>query len=419
MITNKICVVGWHFFPGFYKYLSKNYQKETFVVVHQYNKILDDLKLNYKVIKNVGLEFGAYDYYIKNIWDKKSNVLFIHDDTKIEKGDPIKNIFKYSEKYDYNYVLSSNCRKTQTKSNRCFILSKKVINLFLKEFNGMWYDKYNIGYTVREEKIYDNRYTKEYRELSRGIGKRFKETLLYFKEKYKLDDKVIQIDDFYFYRSMQNAGSINNFLADHSIFNKNNKILEKIANGYKDDRRRSVNYYTKWYEFYFDSIFLNCFNILIIGAQNKKDIKFWKKYFKNSNIYGINDKKSDCENIFCCDYFSEKELDGIFDKISYGVDIIIDSGSIKKYNKKIIFDYLFTKMNNWGVYILENLHKDNNENIINFLREKINDINFNNRFLMANIENNLDNNELNKYEKGINGISFHPGICFIFKNFNK
>ncbi len=245
MITNKICIVGWHFFPDFYKYLSKNYQKETFIVAHKYNKILDELKLNYKVIKNVGLEFGAYDWYIKNIWDKKSNVLFMHDDTKIEKGNPIKSIFRNSEKYDYSYVLSNNCRKTQTKSNRCFILSKKIINLFLKEFDGIWYDKYNIGYTVRNEKIYDKRYNKEYREFARGIGKRFKETLLYFKDKYKLKNKIIQVNNFYFCRSMQNIGSVDNFLADHSIYNRKNKILEKIANKHKDNRRRSINYYTR------------------------------------------------------------------------------------------------------------------------------------------------------------------------------
>ncbi len=31
---------------------------------------------------NVGLEFGAYDFFLKNHWDKESSVLFMHDDVE-------------------------------------------------------------------------------------------------------------------------------------------------------------------------------------------------------------------------------------------------------------------------------------------------------------------------------------------------
>jgi hypothetical protein len=392
----KICVVGWSFSSSFYRFLSKKYPKITHIVAHRYNKILDELELNYSVTKNIGLEFGAYDWYIKNIWDKKSNVLFMHDDTIILKGDPIKDIFKKSLQYDYVYILSKNCRKRQFKSNRGFILSDKVIKNLLVDYDGFWYDKYNKGYIIRDRKLYDKRYTNEYKKECKDIDGKLKHVLLNLKNKYKLQSEIIKIDNIYFYRSTQREGKINNFLVDNSIFNSflKNK-LEKIAHKQKDNMRRDVNYYSKWYHYYFDSVRLNNFNIVEVGFVNKSS-EIWKKYFKNSNIYNLEEVPTD-----------------------EGIDIIIDKGEGKEYSRKKTFEILFKDMNNWGVYILENLHKNsfNNKEIIEYLSNKIYDINYNGKFEDANLEKNIDKSVLDMCEKELIGISFHPGICFVFKNF--
>ena len=199
MITNKICIVGWHFFSDFYKYLSKNYQKETFIVAHKYNKILDELKLNYKVIKNVGLEFGAYDWYIKNIWDKKSNVLFMHDDTKIERDKCLYNIFEKNNKnkIDHSYIFGE---KGKGSHGRCIYMSNKFIKIIFKDYNGIWYDKENNGYVITgdakkrnfDKKRYNygiykfNRYSiaigKKY-NLKTGIAINNSDLILYYRAK--------------------------------------------------------------------------------------------------------------------------------------------------------------------------------------------------------------------------------------------
>ena len=398
---NKICIVGWHYFPEVYKHFENNFLSSSYIVAHCYNKLLDNTKLEYSVIKNIGLEFGCYDYYIKNIWDKKSNVLFMHDDMKIFDRKVIKDIFKKCRGYDYVYVLSKSRDKKQGKSYRCFYLSIKIINLLLKDFNGIWYDGYNKGYALNKKHIYDSRYTEKYYRSCDGVGKQLKRTLIYLREKYNLKWNRIPFDDIYFFR----RGIIDKFeakfLSDNTIFNKNevNK-MEKIASKYKDKRSRKYHYYTKWYDFYFNSIKMNNLNILEIGINNELDLKIWKKYFKNSTVYGV---------------FSKEKID---EEVKDGFDIIIDNGKSKD-DRLENFKNLFKKMNPWGIYVLENLHKDykNNKIIINFLKDRIDDVNFNGKFKTNNLENNINEKSLKKYEKNISAINFHHGICFVFKSF--
>jgi hypothetical protein len=77
----KICVVGWHYNKQFYEVLKEISTKyEVFVVAHRDNDILH--AFDHHIRENTGLEFGAYDWYLKNKWDKQSSVFFIHDDTE-------------------------------------------------------------------------------------------------------------------------------------------------------------------------------------------------------------------------------------------------------------------------------------------------------------------------------------------------
>ena len=141
MISNKICVVGWYFFPELYKFLYKYHRDDVYIVAHRYNKILDDLNLNYTVTENVGLEFGAYDYYIKNIWDKKSNVLLMHDDIKIVKNNIIKEILKEYEKDQYYFFGDKRNKKIIGPHGRMIYMKLDILKLFLKKYNGFYYNK--------------------------------------------------------------------------------------------------------------------------------------------------------------------------------------------------------------------------------------------------------------------------------------
>lgn len=97
----KICVSGWYFernlFENIFSKISSQYE---IVVLTYHRRASGEIKKDYDQmpvpealnsyvkasgvkhykIPVAGLEFGGYDYYIKNIWDGESNVLFMHDD---------------------------------------------------------------------------------------------------------------------------------------------------------------------------------------------------------------------------------------------------------------------------------------------------------------------------------------------------
>ena len=74
-----ICVAGWYGFPECYDPLAKS-GRVVNVVAHRecYTGGLPTV-----VIPNDGLEWGMYEFYRSNVWDRVSDVLFMHDDTHI------------------------------------------------------------------------------------------------------------------------------------------------------------------------------------------------------------------------------------------------------------------------------------------------------------------------------------------------
>ena len=51
-------------------------------------------QLNIRTITrpNIGLDWGAYDFYLKNCWQGATNVLFIQDDTRLDDIDELERI---------------------------------------------------------------------------------------------------------------------------------------------------------------------------------------------------------------------------------------------------------------------------------------------------------------------------------------
>lgn len=87
----KCVVCGWYFLtnPKILEDLKRlNETYPVFIVSHQTsgeaNDVLKASGLDYSIIPNIGLEFGAYDFFIKVKWDQVSNVLFMHDDIEIK-----------------------------------------------------------------------------------------------------------------------------------------------------------------------------------------------------------------------------------------------------------------------------------------------------------------------------------------------
>jgi len=139
----KICIVGWYYFKEIYKQLSKS-KFDIHVIAHRHNEILDNLNIKYSIKDNIGLEYGAYDWYIKNIWDGKSDVFFMHDDIEILKFDDcLSSIYNKMKNKNVGHGVSGKKKNT---GERFFYMSSKLIKIIKTEYNGIWYDKENFGY---------------------------------------------------------------------------------------------------------------------------------------------------------------------------------------------------------------------------------------------------------------------------------
>ncbi len=395
-MNDKICVVGWHYFSDFYKKLSQS-KSNIHVVAHRYNKILDKKHVNYSVIKNIGLEFGAYDWFIKNVWDGKSNVLFMHDDIIMSKKYDFKDIFSSCKGLDF---VSFRNNKKLAGGGRCMYMSGKMICLFINKFGGIWFDKEDRGYTYGKKVFYDDIYAdKDYFKNKDRIGVKFKLTLRYLIEKYHLKRKNIFDNKITLCVRGENKTDMNEHsgknLNDNSIFGiDENSFISSLD---KKD-------YFKWYDFFFSKIKKENLDIIELGI-SKNNLKLWKNYFTNSHIRGlenarINSFKETCKNI------------------NFGFDIVIDNGNHSE-NRATLFEELFKKMNPGGIYVLEKLRHNNN--LINYLKEKVDIINFNGKYHSLNYEEivHKHNKKLDFFEKRISSIYFCLDMCFIFKRYCK
>jgi len=425
---NEICVAGWHFPKRFYKRLKES-KLRVHVVAHRYNKILDELNFNYTITKNVGLELEMFDYYIKKVWDKKSNILFIHDDSAVSNKDVFHSIISKCEKFDCGWVFGKGENFSKRKSSdRCIYFSSKLVNLFLKKYGGIWYDINDKGYTLsglkkgaRKEYYNEDIYVHDY---FYGGGSLLKASVLNLIDKYKLKSKKMACKNLVSYKRGSPIKRKEYFLNDNSIFGREaNNPLEDIMKNTKIDRRRENNYYTKWYNFYFSPIRYDNLNILEMGLSGKESLEVWGKYFKNSDIYGLTKNLHDVNNkIFIGDRTNEIFLEEMCSNVSTGFDIIIDDGNCDINTQFNSFKFLFSKLNAGGIYVLENLQEIYKKklrpelNIINFLKERIDDINCKGRFKNNNFEK-IHKNKMDYYEKRIASVHFYTGICFIFKRF--
>jgi hypothetical protein len=195
-----ICVLGWYYDKDFMKVLEQIHSKyPVHIVAHRENGVS---KLPTTLIDNVGLEFGGYDYYLKNIWDGKSSVFFTHDDiyvTDISVFDTIAEIKRDLSYIFYNTKESVSCLGAH---GRAMFASPKFLSFikrnqckctFSKEdgvpsHTGFYFDKKNLGKnTGYNDVIMD--YTKSYGDdgYNRGI-KHMYHILRYLKSNQHLYD---------------------------------------------------------------------------------------------------------------------------------------------------------------------------------------------------------------------------------------
>lgn len=131
----QVCVAGWYYCKECLEPLSTRTGVQ--VVAHREG---DALSIPCVVIANEGLEFNCYDYFVKKLWDRKSDVLFCHDDIKINDVTFLDDLEK--EQGDIIMVWHSDAhRKRNLAHGRMF----KCSVAFLTKRGGFWWDKNNKG----------------------------------------------------------------------------------------------------------------------------------------------------------------------------------------------------------------------------------------------------------------------------------
>jgi hypothetical protein len=131
----QICVAGWYYLEECLIPLSK--LNNVYIVAH---RLGDNLNIPCTIIENIGLEFHCYDYFVKNIWDKKNDVLFCHDDIKIKDISFVEDVKKIDEDIIMVWHDEHHFKKNLA-HGRIFKCSEK----YLTKSGGFWYDINNKG----------------------------------------------------------------------------------------------------------------------------------------------------------------------------------------------------------------------------------------------------------------------------------
>jgi hypothetical protein len=197
----QICVSGWYFERDLFEVFKVNKQFDISVVTY-YNRANGNIKRDYDEIPVpemissyvkesgvkhykipvAGLEFGGYDYFIKNIWDQQSPVLFMHDDIVIYNPNVFDIIKEKLAKWEYDQTFIFRDEVEEISQGRIhgrgIYCSKRFIDFMLSytceckqafdyenphyegfkpkailegtgPHRGFWYDPYNLGEHTR------------------------------------------------------------------------------------------------------------------------------------------------------------------------------------------------------------------------------------------------------------------------------
>ena len=153
----QICVCGWYYFPKLMPILKRVHETtehDVFIVAHRENAWLEEF--DHYIRENKGVEYGAYDWFLKNQWDRESPVFLMHDDVNIlpimrnyEIVSPLGVFNSISEiEYDLAYVFKNvtDERVNYGVHGRGIFMSPRFIMHLLIYNKGLWWDKNNDGH---------------------------------------------------------------------------------------------------------------------------------------------------------------------------------------------------------------------------------------------------------------------------------
>src|SRR5262245_20771849 len=140
-MRRNVCVVGWSFRREFYASLPCHVANAT-VIAHR----VPPFTAAPVVVSrpNVGLEWGAYAYFLARIW-QGGDTLFLHDDTEAT-SEALADLFaaRESSGYDMAFIFQSpeSARLNSYHHGRAWIASEDFLGT-LAIRGGIWYDQEN------------------------------------------------------------------------------------------------------------------------------------------------------------------------------------------------------------------------------------------------------------------------------------
>ena len=214
------------------------------------------------------------------------------------------------------------------------------------------------------------------------------------------------------------------------LFGSNLQILSLIY----DANKWAHPWYTKCYKTHFAHLRKKKLNILEIGVggygnprRGGGSLRMWRTYFPKSRIFGIDIEDKSCHDerrikTFKCSQTDNDSLESILREIGH-IDIVIDDGS--HINNHIIhtFKFLFPKLSENGIYVIEDLltsywpsyggSSDNlnrSDTAMGFLKQLTDGLN--------HTEYRLETYEPTYFDQHIIAMHFYHNIVFIQKGFN-
>ena len=209
--------------------------------------------------------------------------------------------------------------------------------------------------------------------------------------------------------------------------------LNKLGIIYGTDKIAGHSY-TKHYMRHLKKFKYKKINLLEIGVGGYKNpnsggqsLRMWKRYFLFGKIFSLDiyDKSSLQENrikIFQGSQVDKDFLNKVTNEIG-GIDIIIDDGS--HINEHVIktFNLLFPKLNDNGIYVVEDMQTSywedfggdsndlkNPKTMMNYFKSLTDSLN-NQEFVIPNYKQNY-------FDKKITSMHFYHNMVFIYKGNN-
>ncbi len=137
--------------------------------------------------------------------------------------------------------------------------------------------------------------------------------------------------------------------------------FKEIFLEHKDNASDKWENYLDIYQIYLEPIIGKNASILEIGVQNGGNLQILKKYLHNAKIYGIDINEDIRKEVldkeiktFCFDATKKNLISQNLKDLTF--DVIIDDASHISQDVIQTFEFMFSKVNPGGLYIIEDMH---------------------------------------------------------------